>query len=320
MVYLTYKTINGKKYTYLVKSIRLPDGTVRKISKIIKINKPLPYLKSRYKKFFSDAEKKFHINYVLEKFKMDYIFSKEEIKKIEAIKVDYKHLIQKLNKDQLKDVFDRFVVNFTYETNSIEGNSLTLKDVNIVIFENSIPKGKDLREIYETRNSRIVLDKILNRKFDVSHKSIIKIHKILMRDIDVRTGYKKIPNFIIGSRVKTTPPEKVEEKMSKLIDWYYSNLGKVHPLELAAIFHGRFEKIHPFEDGNGRVGRIFTNVILTNNDYPPIIIRKTIRTNYMASLSSFDFGHEDKLKRLLLEKYKETYRKFFEVYVKYADT
>lgn len=318
MVYLTYKTISGKRYKYLVKSIRLPDGTIKKISKLIKSNRQLSYLKRYYDEFFLEQEKKLNVKYALDKFKANYIFTKEELEKLERIKVDYRYLIRKLSKGQLKDVFDRFTANFTYESNAIEGNSLTLKDVSIVIFENFIPRGKDLREIYETRNSRIVLDRILNKKVDISHRSIIKIHKILMKDIDARTGYKKIPNVIIGSRVKTTPPEHVVEEMTKLIDWYNSNLGKMHPLELAAIFHGRFEKIHPFEDGNGRVGRFLINVILINNGYPPLIIRKTVRRSYMSTLSAFDFGYEDKIKRFLLEKYKETYRKFFEVYVKYA--
>ncbi len=318
MVYLTRKTINNKKYVYLIKSIRLPDGTPRKISKLIKSKRSLSYLAGYYNDFFLAEEKELHTKYALKKFKSNHIFSKEEVKKVEGIKVDYKQLIRKLNTAQLRDLFDRFTVNFTYESNAIEGNSLTLKDVNIVIFENSVPKGKDLREIYETRNSRIAVDKIFHRKLDISQKTIIRIHKLLMKDIDVRMGYKKLPNFIIGSRVKTIPPEKVEEEMGRLIDWYNSSLGKLHPLELAAVFHGKFERIHPFEDGNGRVGRFLINVILINNGYPPVIIRKPVRKSYMAALSAFDFGYEDRLKRFLLDKYKETYRKFFEIYVRYA--
>src|SRR3989338_8383476 len=215
MVYLTYKTISGKRYKYLVKSIRLPDGIIKKISKLIKSNRPLSYLKRYYGEYFLEQEKRLNVKYILDKFKTNYIFTKEELEKVERIKVDYRHLIRRLSRAQLKDVFDRFTANFTYESNAIEGNSLTLKDVSIVIFENSIPRGKDLREVYETRNSRIVVDMILKKKVDITHKSIIKIHKILMKDIDVRTGYKKIPNIIIGSRVKTTPPEKVVEEMTK---------------------------------------------------------------------------------------------------------
>ena len=106
--------------------------------------------------------------------------------------------------------------------------------------------------------------------------------------------------------------------MDKLIE-DYNNKDNIPPLQKAALFHGKFEKIHPFEDGNGRVGRLLINIILLNNGYPPLIIRKTHRVSYFNALEAFDNGHPDKLYRFLLEKYKNTYEKFFKVYVKYLD-
>ena len=143
------------------------------------------------------------------------------------------------------------------------------------------------------------------------------MHKMLMKDIDTRSGYKKISNFLLGKRLQTTPPEKVYEEMTKLINWYNENIEKIHPLIVAAIFHSRFEKIHPFEDGNGRVGRFLVNTILVNNGYPPIIIRKTSRTAYFTCLESADNGQYDKMERFLIEKFKNTYKNFFEIYIKY---
>ena len=246
------------------------------------------------------------------------IFTEEEIRKVEATRIDYKRLLKKLTKEQKKDIFDRFTLNFTYESNALEGNSLTLKDVAIVIFDKTSIKGKDLREIYETRNSRRVLDLLLAGEFSVDHTSIIKIHALLMKDIDTRRGYKKLPNFLLGKRLGTTPPEKVYPEMSKLISWYGRSIGKMHPLQAAAIFHSRFEKIHPFEDGNGRTGRFLVNAILVNKGYPPLIIRKTSRTTYFNCLEAADNGHYSKMERFFLEKFKKTYRNFFEVYAKYA--
>ena len=323
MSYIRKKAINGKLYNYLVKSVKMPDGQTKKIMKLLgskEKNLSLRKLESKYKDYFIEKEAEFNTKYSIKNFIKNNVFSEEEIGKLERIKVEYKQLIRKLNKARLKDIFDRFVVNFTYNSNAIEGNSLTLKDVRIVIYENSVVKGKELREIYETRNSRKVMDMVLSKKFDVSSKGIIKMHKVLMKDIDVRTGYKKIPNVILsaGREIKTTPPEKVEKEMNFLIDLYNENKGKMHPLELASIFHGRFEKIHPFEDGNGRVGRFLINIILVKNHYPPLIVRTTVRKAYMSCLQAFDNGHEDKLKRFLVEKYKETFRKFFEIYVKYV--
>lgn len=105
--------------------------------------------------------------------------------------------------------------------------------------------------------------------------------------------------------------------MSKLIEWHNQSKEKMHPIKLAALFHGRFEQIHPFEDGNGRVGRFLVNVILLKRKYPPIIIRKSQRVSYLKALQDFDNKYSANLERFILEKFKETYRKFFEVYIKY---
>ena len=314
MVHISEKTIKGKRYTYLVSSIRLPDGSIKKMSKIVKTRQPNI---KKYSDYFLEKEKELNTNWALEKFGTNKVLGKDDIRKVESIRIEYKYLVRKLTKEQIKDVLDRFIVNFTYDSNALEGNSLTLKDVAIVIFEKMYPKDKDLREIYETRNSRSVLDLLLKKKFKISHESIIKMHKMLMKDIDTRSGYKKIPNFLIGKRLQTTPPEKVYSEMTKLIEWYEENIEKVHPILAASIFHSRFEKIHPFEDGNGRVGRFLVNIILVNNGYPPLIVRKTSRTAYFTCLEASDNNHYDKIQRFFIEKFKNTYKNFFEVYIKY---
>lgn len=314
MAYIKTKRVGGRTYRYAVKSIRLPNGSIKKLYLLIGTSKPTDKELSDY---FTTKEKEANIKYALSKFRTGSVFTEDEIAKMESMRVGYRLLLKKLSKADLKDIFDRFTVNFTYDSNAIEGNSLTLKDVSVVIFEKTAIKGKELREIYETRNTRQVVDMLLKKKFDVTHADIIRMHKMLMRDIDERIGYKTLPNFIMGRRVKTTPPEKVWEGMENMIGMYNRSLGSLHPLEIAAIVHGRFERIHPFPDGNGRVGRLLMNTILVNNGYPPLIIRKTQRESYINALAAFDNGYEDKLKRFLLEKYKDTFRRFFEVYVKY---
>ncbi|MEK6915172.1 MAG: Fic family protein [Nanoarchaeota archaeon] len=307
------KEINGKEYKYVLKSVRLPDGKVVSLQKIYH-NEP----KKELNKIFIEKEKQAYLNFVLKKFGEDYIINKKELEKIEKIRIDYRIIIKKLSKSSVKDLLDRFTANFTFESNALEGNSLTLKDVAIVMFENASIKGKDLREIYETRNSRRVVDLIFKNKFSINHKDIIKIHKMLVKDINIQTSYKKIPNFILGSKVKTALPEKTHEEMDNLIRWYNDNIEKIHPIKLASIFHGKFEQIHPFEDGNGRVGRFLINIILIKNKYPPLIIRKSQRVHYLKSLDDFDNNHKDSLERFILERFKETYSKFFEIYVKYV--
>ncbi len=315
-MYKKIKKINNKEYEYLVESFRLPDGKLKKAEVLVKSMGREKDKKTLSRKILEKKKKEF-LKYMLSTYETDAIFSEEEFEKIENIRVEYINLLKNVPNQAKKDLFDRFTANFTYESNSLEGNSLTLKDVNIIMFENISIKGKDLREIYETRNSREVVEKIIKGKFKVTEKDIIEMHKILCRDLDISLGYKKFPNVLIGKKIELTPPEKVESEMRKLIAWYNENKSKIHPLKLASLFHGKFQQIHPFEDGNGRVGRFIINVILTENKYPPLIIRKSQRISYLTALEKFDKKYPTSLERFILEKFKETYRNFFEIYVRY---
>ncbi|MFH0961671.1 MAG: Fic family protein [archaeon] len=311
MVYLKKKKIGRGTYTYLVKSIRMPDGKVKTVQKLVKGNETaVPALDA--------AEKKLRGEWACGKFAKDDIFSEEEIRKIEALRIDYGRTLKGLSKNQLKDLFDRFTANFTYESNALEGNSLTLKDVAIVLFEKTgVAGGKALREIYETLNSRKVVEAILGRKFRIDERSVLKMHRALVANMGIPAGYKRVPNYLIGRDVETCVPEQVPAEMNSLFEHYEKNRETVHPLQLAAHIHGLFEEIHPFEDGNGRVGRFLINVALVNGGYPPLIIRKSQRVAYLNALEKFDSGNRRALERFLLERCKETYEKFFAVYVKY---
>jgi len=315
MVSVKYKFINKRKYLYAEHSFRLPNGNIKKISKLIKNEEDKE--NKEIKDYFIKRQIKAYQDYALKNYKTDSILTEEQIKKLEQIKVEYKEITKRFTKKQIKDILDRFTVNFTYESNAIEGNSLTLKDVTLILGENIVPKDKDLREVYETRNTREVHELLFRNKIKINLKDIIKIHAILIKDTGVQVGFKKLPNYLVMRNLKTTSPEKVEKEIKKLISWYERNKNKIHPLKLAAEFHAKFERIHPFEDGNGRTGRILLNSILLENNFPPLIIRKTARVAYFSSLEAFDKGYKDKLERFLLDKIKDTFEKFFKVYVKY---
>ncbi|MBU2099918.1 Fic family protein [Candidatus Micrarchaeota archaeon] len=312
MVYFSEKKIKGKKYLYAVHSVRLENGKIVKINKRVETKKITPELK----KYFEEKESEARFKEAISRYETNLVFTSGQIAKIEKTKQEYKKIVSKLTKKQLQDLFDRFTVNFTYESNALEGNSLTLKDVSIILFDKIVPKDKDLREVFETRNSRKVIDLILKKKFKVREKDIKKIHEMLVKDMEIETGYKKIPNFLLGRRVETISPEKVRKEMEKLLKWFNEE-KKMHPIQKAAVFHGKFEKIHPFEDGNGRVGRFLINIGLINQGYAPLIIRKSQRIAYLKCLEDFDNGYTTNLERFILEKYKKTFEKFFEIYMKY---
>ncbi len=315
MTFIRIKKIHGKKRYYLEKSARI-QGKVKKYSLYLKedlSSKPILLKdKERELDLKIDQEK---IKTAIEGFSKSHIFTEKNLYEIEEIKLKYQQIVKKLTAAQLKDVLDRFTINFTYESNAIEGNSLTLKDVTFLIFEQRTSKNKDLREVYETINTRKAIEFVFRSKPKINTKNIVLLHKMLVHNTGVNSGYKTLPNFLLGRNVKTTAPEKVVLEIEKLVAW--QDTKKTHPLELAAGFHGKFEKIHPFEDGNGRVGRLLINLLLLRNGYPPLIIRKSQRLAYFKALAAFDNGNKDLLVRFIIDKYKQTYKKFFEMYVKY---
>jgi len=317
MVFIRKKKIHDKTYYYLDKTVRLPNNKFKKISKYLGVEKPKEKMNEETWNYFVEKESQIITEHMKQNLKLKLPLDIKEVQKIEKIKIGYNELKKSLNLLTQKDMLYRFIANFTYESNALEGNSLTLKDVNLVMHENLALKNKDLREIYETKNSIKVFD-IIKKGFKINHNSIIKIHKMFMQNIDDRVGsYKTEPNFLLMRTVKTTSPKKVYEEMDKLINWLEKNQNKMHTLYLAIIFHSKFEKIHPFPDGNGRVGRFLLNAILMNNGYPPLIIRKSQRAAYFKALDASDHKQDVPIIRFMIKQYKKTFDKFFKIYSKY---
>ncbi len=323
MVILRERIFGDVKYFYLEKSIRA-GRKVLKISKFIgkqnEISKDK--LGEEIKKFVLEADGraiKSKVNFLKKRIiSLEYPITWHEVEKIEEMNFKYYEIINNLGNENISDLKKRFIANFVFESNAIEGNSLTLKNYAEIIFENRISKGADFREVYDAKNSYNTFSWLFKIRRGIDESLIINIHKNLMKNIDSRVGYKALPNIILGSKLKLSPPEKVKIEMKNLISWYGEQKDKMYPLELAFKFHHKFEKIHPFSDGNGRVGRMLLNYVLLRAGYFPIIIRKTQRQRYLKGLQEADLKSYIPLIRFGLEKYKETYRKFFEIYYKYV--
>ncbi len=321
MVFIQKRKAKGEVYLYLDKSIRI-GKKVHKISKFLgkKSGISPEQIEKEKKKFALELDKKivsFLVADAKKKYSLDFPLTIEEIKKIEEMNLKYKEIRRALNKKDWEDVKKRFVANFVFESNALEGNSLTLKNFSEIVFENKIVASADLREVYDAKNSYEIFSKLFDSKKEITEEFIIELHKKLMKNVDERVGYKKLPNIILGRAITLTAPENVSREIKNLLKWYWETENKVYPLELAFRFHHKFEQIHPFADGNGRVGRMLLNHILIRKGYYPIIIRNTHRNKYIKALQSADTDRYIPLLRFGIEKAKETYRKFFEVYYQY---
>jgi len=275
MAYTEIIKRNGKKYYYRVKNLRVGKS----------FKKERVYLGV-------DLEKK---DVVLAEEKADKelkilstLLEKKELLFLEEIKEKF----EKEPKENKENRYETFTSLFTYDSNAIEGNSLTLEETSYLLFEKRVPSSKSLREINETINHKLAFDYILNYKEDITKEFILELHKLVVKDtlkesLNNQIGkYRDVQVYIRGRDWLPPKPEDVPKEMRDLLSWYTLNKNELHPLILASYFHIAFETIHPFVDGNGRVGRLLMNFILHKHKYPMINIPSKIKFKYYQALET----------------------------------
>jgi Fic family protein len=178
----------------------------------------------------------------------------------------------------VRNLDEIYRVEWTYNSNAIEGNTLTLLETKLVLEEGLTIGGKKLREHFEVINHAEAIQyvkEVVDRKIELSEFVIKSIHQLVLRNIDDENAgrYRTINVGISGS--KHIPPSfpTVPEKMEQLIQWYQQKKDQLHPVELAARLHFQFVYIHPFTDGNGRTARLLMNLILMGYGFPPAIVK-----------------------------------------------
>lgn len=204
--------------------------------------------------------------------------------------------IRPLNKLQLQKLKEEFLVEYIYNSTSIEGNTLTLNETKLVLEEGVTIGGKSLREHLDITNQREAISYIesfIKEKKKLKEADIIMLHRFTLKGIsDYWAGrYKTSQNRIVGSRHKTTMPYKVSSEMDNLAYFINDNPSKFNTVELAAFAHHEIARIHPFVDGNGRTARLLCNLILMSKGYPPIIIRTKEREKYFDCLEKAHSGN-----------------------------
>ena len=197
----------------------------------------------------------------------------------------------------VRKIKEQFEIEMTYNSNAIEGNSLTLKETHLVINEGITIKGKPLKDHIEAKSHKEALDYLYElvskkEKAVLSEMLIRLFHQIVTEDIDKEWAGKYRNSLVMIEGTDYKPPEAIDvpKKMANLINWVRSNKNKLHPVELAAIIHYKLAAIHPFFDGNGRTTRLAMNVVLMQPGYPLAIILKNDRKRYYNVLSKADKG------------------------------
>lgn len=189
-----------------------------------------------------------------------------------------------------------FRTEFTYNTNAIEGNTLTLRETQLVIEEGQTVGGKSLREVYEARNHPEAIgyvESLASGTRRVSESDVLALHQLLMKDVEDpgRAGaYRRGEVRIAGSRHVPPPAYDVPALMGELLGAINDNPDEYSTVELAAaVLHGLVH-IHPFYDGNGRVARLLANLVLIRRRYQPIVVLRQDRKRYLGCLEKGDAG------------------------------
>lgn len=188
-----------------------------------------------------------------------------------------------------------FLVELTYTSNAIEGNTLTRRETAVVVEKGLTVSGKSLVEHLEAANHAAALSDMMalvgKKTSDLSERVLLDMHSTILRGIDDRNAghYRSVPVRISGSEVILPNPRKVPDLMARFIDTILAT-GDQHPVELAAEAHYQLVTIHPFVDGNGRTARLLMNLILMQHGFPPALIRKRDRLRYIGSLEKAQLG------------------------------
>jgi len=198
----------------------------------------------------------------------------------------------------VKKLQEQFKIEMTYNSNGIEGNSLTLKETFLVINEGITIKGKPLRDHLEAKNHYEALEFLSglvekNRKQTLSERLIRGLHQLVVQETEKEWAgkYRNSDVIIGGAEHKPPAASDVPYEMEKLIKWWKQNQRKLPIVELAALIHHRLVYIHPFFDGNGRVARLVMNLLLLQAGYPLVIVLKNDRKKYYRVLTQADKGN-----------------------------
>ncbi len=218
--------------------------------------------------------------------------------------------LRPLNQGEIKAIQKWFNVTYTYNSNAIEGNTLSLGETKMVIEDGLTIGDKTVREILEAKNHGKVTDllfDIVDKKIDLNLELVLKLHKELLFDIDQENAgvFRKIQVYISGSEEELPTAKEVPKLITKFFKWYEENKNKLHPSTLASLAHFKFVKIHPFVDGNGRIARLLVNLILLQNSYPPIIVPVVLRSEYIASLKNGETAFCDFIYKIILQNIKD---------------
>ncbi len=282
MAYVETLKRGKKKYFYITKNIRLGEKKWKKVRKYFGDHMPT---KEEVEKIVQEIEKS--INKDIQKYRY---LTNHDAETLQDLKESYTEWLKKTPDSIKKKENEDFAIRFTYHTNAIEGNRLTLRQTALILKDKVIPTGIRAEDYNEAVNGKECLLFLKKYKGEINNTFLEKVNEILTKNTGV-TYSGRIRFFdvkIEGSSHVPPKNETVKKHLLNMYKWYSSNKRKLHPFELAALIHAKIAWTHPFEDGNGRTARAVMNYLLMKGGFPMFFIPFEKREEYYQSLEKSD--------------------------------
>ena len=291
MTYIEKIKRNRKDYYYLTKNVRISRNRWKKIRVYLGDKKPS---KDEVARNALEIEEKAKKEGLPETSTSGFSYlSSRDFETLQDLKEGYKTWLKQIPASVKEKLNEDFIIRFTYNTNAIEGNRLTLRQTALILKDRVIPSGVRAEDYNEAINGKECLDFLKTYREDFRQEFLLKVNEILTKNTGVVYG-GRIRFFdvkIEGSKHVPPPYAELKKRLLNLYKWYSTAKRKLHPFELAVIVHARLAWIHPFEDGNGRTARAIINFILMRRGYPMFFIPYEKREAYYAALEKADKGN-----------------------------
>lgn len=225
----------------------------------------------------------------IEKIKKQFLFEIYKGKwynKFDAIKKNYRKEFENLPDSIKEKLIEQFMIKFTYNTNRIEGGTLSYRDTSNLLHDKITPARKPMKDVKEAESHKKVFYEMHEYKKDLNLNTVLEWHRKLLFDTkpDIAGKIRTYEVGIDGTKVELPLATELNAVLRDFFRWYERNKGTMHPVELAALVHLKFVSIHPFGDGNGRISRLMMNFALKKHGYPMLNISYSNRNSYYNAL------------------------------------
>ncbi len=293
MVEINKRKIGKKEYYYLEHSLREGKRVIKKQE----------YLGKEIPKNIDELKKKF----------VSELYKDKWLNKVDKIKKNFNKELQSIPKSAKEKDIENFAIKFTYNSQKIEGSTLTLKETADLIERGITPSSKPINDVKEAEAHKKIFEHMRDYDKDLKLQITTYWNKILLEQTkpDVAGKIRIHQVGIVRSKFIPPLPAELDFLLKEFFDWYNKEKNKIHPVELAGLVHLKFVTIHPFGDGNGRVSRIMMNFILKKHKFPLLDITYGKRNSYYNALERAQIKKDDSIfLQWFFRRYLQEYKKY----------